>query len=268
MSMRTLLAAVAMCAFAAVLLGAAILALAIELLPYVAIGCAIALLIRSRRRRHGTPARQQAHRQMPPRSTAVSGADRAVGVRPGLGRSTAATRDPSDRRRSHRGPAVSDRLVTEDEWAADMLHGTESSSAPPTETRSEDDIAESDSGSAEPDAHIEGVELDPIPRESDAPDIDAGAKRTAVVLGAGMVCAIGLVAAVLLTFRDAPPPPSNTSAVPVTGARSGDADDVRDALGVRSRHSLYRQRELPGRVHLGTGAHRHDQRLGLGVRAG
>jgi hypothetical protein len=60
--MRALVAAVAICACAAVLLGAAIVALAIELLPYVAIGCAIALLIRSRRRRPRTPLRQQAYR--------------------------------------------------------------------------------------------------------------------------------------------------------------------------------------------------------------
>ena len=62
--MRALLAVVAMCACAAVLLRTAILA--IEVLPYVAIGCALALLIRSRRQRHRAPVRQQAYRQIPP----------------------------------------------------------------------------------------------------------------------------------------------------------------------------------------------------------
>ena len=110
---------------------------------------------------------------------------------------------------------MSDRLIAEEEWVADMLHGTEASSAPPTETRSEEEFAESDSRSAESDARTEAVELDPTPRESDAPDINVGAKRTAVVLGAGMVCASAVIAAVLLTFRDTPPPPPTTSAVPV-----------------------------------------------------
>lgn len=59
------MAAVAICACAAVLLGAAILVLVIELLPYVTIGCALALLIRSRRRRHADPVRQQAYRHLP-----------------------------------------------------------------------------------------------------------------------------------------------------------------------------------------------------------
>ena len=47
--MRTLTTIFAVSAFAVLLLSAAILALAIELLPYVAIGCAIAVLIKSRR---------------------------------------------------------------------------------------------------------------------------------------------------------------------------------------------------------------------------
>lgn len=110
---------------------------------------------------------------------------------------------------------MSDHLVAEAEWAADILHGAESSSAPPTETRTDDEIAESASGSAESDARTDGVELDPPPRESDAHDVNAAAKRTAVVLGAGMVCAIGLVAAMLLTSRDTPPPPPTPSAPPV-----------------------------------------------------
>jgi hypothetical protein len=61
--MRAFVAAVAICACAAVLLGAAIVALAIELLPYVTIGCAIAVLITSRR--HAAPVRQHAYRHLP-----------------------------------------------------------------------------------------------------------------------------------------------------------------------------------------------------------
>jgi len=63
--MRALVAAAAICACAAGLLGAAILTFAIELLPYVAIGCAIAVLIRSRRRLQGVAVRQQAYRHLP-----------------------------------------------------------------------------------------------------------------------------------------------------------------------------------------------------------
>jgi hypothetical protein len=111
---------------------------------------------------------------------------------------------------------VSDRLVTEEDWAADMLHGTESSSAPPTETRSDDEFAESDSGSAESSMRTDGVELDLIsPHAPLSPDVNAGAKRTAVVLGMGVVCAIGVIAATLLTSRDTPPPPPIPSPVPV-----------------------------------------------------
>jgi hypothetical protein len=110
---------------------------------------------------------------------------------------------------------VTDRLVAEEDWVADMLHGTESSSAPPIEPRSDVEFAESDGGSAESDARTEGVELDPVPRESDVPDVNAGAKRTAGVLGAGLVCASAVIAAVLLAFRDTPPPPPTPSATPV-----------------------------------------------------
>jgi hypothetical protein len=63
--MRVLVAAVAICACAAVLVGAAILVLAIDLLPYVAVGCAVGLLIRSCRRGNGVAVRKQAYRHIP-----------------------------------------------------------------------------------------------------------------------------------------------------------------------------------------------------------
>lgn len=62
--MRTLTTIFAVSAFAVLLLSAAVLALAIELLPYVAIGCAIAVLIKSRRPQT-VAARQVPYRHAP-----------------------------------------------------------------------------------------------------------------------------------------------------------------------------------------------------------
>ncbi len=63
--MRTLISGLAAFAFAALLLGAAILALAIELLPYVVIGCVVAAVITSRTRRHRVAAGAPAYRATP-----------------------------------------------------------------------------------------------------------------------------------------------------------------------------------------------------------
>ncbi len=73
---------------------------------------------------------------------------------------------------------MSDRLVGEDEWAADMLYGREPSLAPLTERRDVDDGVESASSPTESDARAGTVELDSTPPdESDPADVDAGAKR-------------------------------------------------------------------------------------------
>lgn len=107
---------------------------------------------------------------------------------------------------------------TEEEWAAEMLSGSEPSAAPPTETLLAEE-AEMPSVTAE---SVEAVELDaggaPAAVE-EAPDVNAGAKRTAVVLGGALLCAVAVIVAALVTFSDNPQPaPRHTAPLTVSAA--------------------------------------------------
>jgi hypothetical protein len=94
---------------------------------------------------------------------------------------------------------------TEENWAADLLYGSEPSGAPPTETLVADD-AEMRSV---PDD--EAVELDSAGAQAagDEPrDVNAGAKKTAVVLGGALLCTVAVIVAALVRFGDSAPPPT------------------------------------------------------------
>jgi hypothetical protein len=96
----------------------------------------------------------------------------------------------------------------DENWAADLLYGSEPSAAPPTETLVADD---SEMGSL---ADDEAVELDSgaAPAAGDeAPDVNAGAMKTAIVLGGALLCAVAVIVAALVTFSDAAPPPTRAA---------------------------------------------------------
>jgi hypothetical protein len=63
-AMKTLMTALALCACAAFLLFAALLTVAVHLMPYLAVGCALVLLARAGRRRQPDPARQEVLRHL------------------------------------------------------------------------------------------------------------------------------------------------------------------------------------------------------------
>jgi hypothetical protein len=94
---------------------------------------------------------------------------------------------------------------TEESWAADRLYGSEPSAAPPTETL----VADEAEMRSVPDD--EAVELDSAgtPAAGDEPpDVNAGAKKTAIVLGGALLCAVAAIVAALVTFSDAAPRPT------------------------------------------------------------
>src|ERR1700758_2142829 len=131
--------------------------------------------------------------------------------------------------------------VAEEEWAADMLYGCEPSAAPATEslacaedtdvpasaTEPEssrergDVVANDDDGDNDPGG--EPVDLDQADdaRQQDpeqrADDANAGAKKTAAVLGAGLAVAVAGIAAALVIFSDHPSLPPQRAA-PITAA--------------------------------------------------
>ena len=109
---------------------------------------------------------------------------------------------------------MSDQIVAEDVWAADMLYGSEPSSAPPTESN-DDVVAESARASAGSGVRGESFELESALRHEPEADVNAGAKRTAIALGAGVACAVAVTAAVLMTFRDTAPAPQTSAPTPV-----------------------------------------------------
>jgi hypothetical protein len=95
----------------------------------------------------------------------------------------------------------------EDDWAVERLYGSEPSAAPPTETLVADEV-EMPSDAMGPD---EGVDLDAgdaRPGVEEQPDVNAGAKKTAMVLGAALLCAVAVIVAALVTFSDTAPAPS------------------------------------------------------------
>ena len=110
---------------------------------------------------------------------------------------------------------MSDQIVAEDVWAADMLYGSEPSSAPPTESHDDDVVAESARASAGSEVRGESFELESASRHEPEADVNAGAKRTAIALGAGVACAVAVTAAVLMTFRDTAPAPQTSAPTPV-----------------------------------------------------
>jgi hypothetical protein len=95
-------------------------------------------------------------------------------------------------------------MVDDDvDWGSDMLYGSEPSAAPPTETL----VADEPEMRSVPDD--EAVELDSAgaPAAGDEPpDVNAGAKKTAIVLGGALLCAVVVIVAALVTVGDAAPP--------------------------------------------------------------
>jgi hypothetical protein len=127
----------------------------------------------------------------------------------------------------------------EEAWAADMLYGCEPSSAPPTETlvvdEGEKPRGPEKSGAAA--ATEDSVQLDAErqPDESAPPDVNAGAKKTAIVLGAALLCAVAVIVTALVTFSDTAPAPStrlmpsaaaSAAPVPTTALPRADQDQA------------------------------------------
>jgi len=127
----------------------------------------------------------------------------------------------------------------EEAWAADMLYGCEPSSAPPTEAlvvnEGEKPRGAAESGAAA--ATEDSVQLDaePQPDEPASPDVNAGAKKTAIVLGAALLCAVAAIVTALVTFSDTVPAPSprpmpaaaaSAAPVPTTTAPQADQDQA------------------------------------------
>jgi hypothetical protein len=127
----------------------------------------------------------------------------------------------------------------EEAWAADMLYGCKPSSAPPTETLVVNE-EEKPSGTAESGAaatNEDSVQLDaePQPDESAPPDVNAGAKRAAIVLGGALLCAVAVIVTALVTFSDTAPAPSPrpmpsaaapAAPLPTTTASQADQDQA------------------------------------------
>jgi hypothetical protein len=102
----------------------------------------------------------------------------------------------------------------EDDWAVDRLYGSEPSAAPPTETLVAD-AAEMPRDAMGPD---ESVDLDAghaLPGVEEQPDINAGAKKAAMLLGAALLCAAAVIVAALVTFSDTAPARSARPTPPV-----------------------------------------------------
>jgi hypothetical protein len=131
---------------------------------------------------------------------------------------------------------VSDRLVAEDEWAADMLYRPEPSLAPPTVSPSEQGAAESDQRPTESDADGAITELQSSAVQLDTSDTDAGAKKVARVFGMGVACAVAVSAVALTAFRDDAPrpqppgPPTVLASPPAPQSASAAASDSDQAI--------------------------------------
>jgi hypothetical protein len=86
--------------------------------------------------------------------------------------------------------------ASNEQWLAEVF-GPEPSGAPPVQTTERQASAVSDLDTATEDA--------PSHDESVA-DVNAGAKKAAIVLGAGLVVALVAIVAMLVTFGESPPP--------------------------------------------------------------
>jgi hypothetical protein len=127
----------------------------------------------------------------------------------------------------------------EEAWAADMLYGCEPSSAPPTETlvvnEREKTSGAAESGAAAATENSVQLDAEPRPDESAPPDANAGAKKTAIVLGAALLGAVAVIVTALVTFSNTAPamsvrPTPSTAAsaapVPTTALPQADQDQV------------------------------------------
>jgi hypothetical protein len=94
----------------------------------------------------------------------------------------------------------------EEEWVAEMPYGAEPSAAPRTEAlvRTE---AEMTAVVEEPAETVELDTGDATPEGDQTPDVNAGAKKTAIVLGGALLCAVVIIAGALVTVGDDSPPP-------------------------------------------------------------
>jgi hypothetical protein len=114
-----------------------------------------------------------------------------------------------------------DDQIGEDEWAASLLFGPEPSAAPQPERN--DDEGDEDDGSVPASAEREAP---PTPISSVGPDepidANAGAKKAAVVLGAGLVVAVVAIVAALTAFshRDEPAVAGTAPNVPARASMS------------------------------------------------
>jgi hypothetical protein len=108
---------------------------------------------------------------------------------------------------------------TEDDWAVDRLYGSEPSAAPATETLVADE-AEMPSNAMGPDEAVDLDAGDALPGVEERPDVNAGAKKTAMVLGAALLCAVAVIVAALVRFSGTAPAQSArpTPAVAVAAA--------------------------------------------------
>src|SRR5947209_3588387 len=92
---------------------------------------------------------------------------------------------------------------SEEAWAAQMLYGPEPATAPPAQLLTEKEELETPS-SAETVGRASTTSepgKDPAVAPSLA-DVNAGAKKTAVVFGVALLCAIAVIVAALVTFSD------------------------------------------------------------------
>ncbi len=109
--------------------------------------------------------------------------------------------------------------MNEDDWAADRLFGSEPSAAPPAQTLLAE-VAETPSDAMRPGESVDLDAGDARPGVREQPDVNAGAKKTAMVFGAALLCAVAVIVAALVTFSDTAPTPSArpTPAVAVAAA--------------------------------------------------
>jgi hypothetical protein len=108
---------------------------------------------------------------------------------------------------------------TEDDWAVDRLYGSEPSAAPATETLVAGK-AEMPRDAMGPDEAVDLDAGDALPGVEEQPDVNAGARKAAMVLGAALLCAVAVIVAALVTFSDTAPAPlaRPTPAVAVAAA--------------------------------------------------
>jgi hypothetical protein len=115
----------------------------------------------------------------------------------------------------------------EEDWAADRLYGAEPSPAPATMTL----VANEPERRSAPEDKAVELDSGPAPAAVDEPpDVNAGAKKTAIVAGGALLCAVAVIVAALVTFGDTatppprPAPPITASAVPTLPPSAAPAD--------------------------------------------